>query len=101
MMDSAQGRLTYIAPVLRVRDLKRSLAFYRDQLGFGLDFCYEDFYASVSRDGCHLHLQCANPAPRDQAAFERAELIDACVVVHNVEALASACAASGVPFAVS
>jgi catechol 2,3-dioxygenase-like lactoylglutathione lyase family enzyme len=99
-MNDAQGRLTYIAPVFRVRDLKRSLAFYRDQLGFGLDFCYEDFYASVSRDGCHLHLQGASPAPRDQAAFERAELIDACVVVHNVEALASACAAAGVPFAV-
>src|SRR4030095_263479 len=45
-------------------------------------------YAGVSRDGGPLHLQCATPAPRDQAAFERAELIDACVVVHNVEALA-------------
>ena len=99
-MTSAEGRLTYIAPVLRVRDLKRSLAFYRDQLGFGLDFCYEDFYASVSRDGCHLHLQSASPAPRDQSAFERAELIDACVVVQNVEALASACAAAAVPLAV-
>jgi catechol 2,3-dioxygenase-like lactoylglutathione lyase family enzyme len=99
-MDSAQGRLTYIAPVLRVRDLKGSLAFYRDQLGFGLDFCYEEFYASVSRDGCHLHLQCASPAPRDQAAFERAELIDACVVVQSVEALSSTFASAAVPFTV-
>ncbi len=99
-MDSVQGRLMYIAPVLRVQDLKRSLAFYRDQLGFGLDFCYENFYASMSRDGCHLHLQCATPAPRDQAAFERAGLIDACVVVQSVEALAAACAAAGAPFVV-
>jgi catechol 2,3-dioxygenase-like lactoylglutathione lyase family enzyme len=99
-MNDAQGRLTYIAPVLRVRDLKRALAFYRDQLGFGLDFCYQEFYASVSRDGCHLHLQCAAPAPRDQAAFERAELIDACVVVQNVEALSSTFASARVPFTV-
>ena len=99
-MNDAQGRLTYIAPVLRVRDLKRSLAFYRDQLGFGLDFCYEEFYASVSRDGCHVHLQCATPAPRDQAAFERAELIDACVVVQNVQTLASTFASAGVPLSV-
>jgi catechol 2,3-dioxygenase-like lactoylglutathione lyase family enzyme len=99
-MNDAQGRLTYIAPVLRVRDLKRSLAFYRDQLGFGLDFCYEEFYASVSRDGCHLHLQCATPALRDQVAFERAELIDVCVVVQNVEALSSTFASARVPFTV-
>ena len=100
-MNDPQGRLTYIAPVFRVRDLKRSLAFYRDQLGFGLDFCYADFYASVSRDGCHLHLQCAGPSPRDQAAFERAELIDACVVVPDAEALSSIFASAGVPFTVT
>ena len=33
-MNDAPGKLTYIAPVFRVQDLKRSLAFYRDQLGF-------------------------------------------------------------------
>jgi catechol 2,3-dioxygenase-like lactoylglutathione lyase family enzyme len=99
-MNDAQGRLTYIAPVFRVRDLKRSLAFYRDQLGFGLDFCSDDFYASVSRDGCYLHLQCADPPSRDQAAFERAELMDACVVVPDAEASSSVLASAGVPFTV-
>ena len=68
-MNDAQGRLTYIAPVLRVPDLKRSLAFYRDQLGFDLDFCYEEFYASVSRDGCHIHLQCARSHPTRSSRF--------------------------------
>src|SRR5215813_2145067 len=100
-MNDAPGRLTYIAPVFRVRDLKRSLAFYHDQLGFDLDFCYEEFYASVSRDGCHVHLQCATREPRDQAAFERGELIDACVVVQNVETLSSTFASAGVPFTVT
>ena len=42
--------LAYVAPVFRVADLARSLAFYRDRLGFDLDFSYEDFYASVCRD---------------------------------------------------
>ena len=99
-MNDAHGRLTYIAPVLRVSDLKRSLAFYRDQLGFDLDFCYEEFYASVSRDGCHIHLQCARPTPRDQAAFARDELIDACLVVQNVDVLSSTFTSAGVTFAV-
>ena len=99
-MNDARGTLTHIAPVFRVADLKRSLAFYRDQLGFGLDFCHEGFYASVSRDGCHVHLKCADPTPRDQAAFERDESIDACVVVQNAELLWAAFQSAGVAFAV-
>jgi catechol 2,3-dioxygenase-like lactoylglutathione lyase family enzyme len=99
-MNDARGRLTYIAPVLRVKDLTRSLAFYRGQLGFDLEFCYEEFYASVSRDGCRIHLQCANPTPRDQAAFERDEFIDACIVVRDVEALSATFTSGGVPVAV-
>jgi catechol 2,3-dioxygenase-like lactoylglutathione lyase family enzyme len=99
-MNDARGTLTYIAPVFRVADLQRSLAFYHDQLGFGLDFCYEEFYASVSRDGCHIHLKCADPTPRDQAAFERDESIDACVVIQNAEALSAAFQSAGIMFAV-
>ena len=99
-MNDAHGRLTYIAPVLRVSELRRSLAFYRDQLGFDLDFCYEEIYTSVSRDRCHIHLQCARPTPRDQAAFERDEFIDACVVVQNAEALSATFTSAGVTFAV-
>jgi catechol 2,3-dioxygenase-like lactoylglutathione lyase family enzyme len=98
-MNDARGLLTYIAPVFRVADLKRSLAFYCDQLGFGLDFCYEEFYASVSRDGCHVHLKCADSAPRDQAAFERDESIDACVIVQNAEGLSAAFQSASVTFA--
>ena len=37
MRDSA-NRLKYVAPVLQVADLERSLTFYRDQLGFDLEF---------------------------------------------------------------
>jgi catechol 2,3-dioxygenase-like lactoylglutathione lyase family enzyme len=99
-MTHISGSLKYIAPVLRVSDLARSLAFYRDKLGFELDFSYEGFYASVRRDGCYIHLNCAPPTPRDQAAFERAEHIDACLVVQGVEALAAGFAVAGVSFTV-
>ena len=99
-MNDARGTLTYIAPVFRVADLKSSIAFYSDQLGFGLDFCYEEFYASVSREGCHVHLKCADPSPRNQAAFEHNEFIDACVVVQDVEGLSAAFQSAGITFAV-
>jgi len=97
-MKTLTGSLTYVAPVLRVSDLQRSLAFYRDRLGFEVEFCYEGFYASVRRDGGHIHLQAAAAPPRDQAAFEREEFLDACLVVQGVEALSAAFASAGVAF---
>ena len=93
-------KLSHIAPVFRVADLARALAFYRDTLGFELEFSYEDFYASVRREGCHVHLQCAPSAPRDQAEFERNEHLDACVIVEGIDALAARFAAAGATFSV-
>lgn len=99
-MNDQRASLNHVAPVFRVRDLARSIRFYRDQLGFELDFSYEDFYASVRRDGCYIHLNCASPTPRDQAAFERAEHLDACAVVSSAEKLAAEFSASGASFSV-
>jgi catechol 2,3-dioxygenase-like lactoylglutathione lyase family enzyme len=100
-MSNDHRSLTYIAPVFRVADLARSIAFYRDRLGFALEFNYENFYASVWRDGCRLHLQCAPATPRDQAAFEREERIDVCVGVSDAATLSSSFAAAGVKFSMS
>ncbi len=99
-MNERPAALSYVAPVFRVTDLARSIRFYREQLGFELDFSYEDFYASVHRDACYIHLRCAAPAPRDQAAFERAEHLDACAVISAAATLASELAAAGAPFSV-
>ena len=92
--------VTDIAPVFQVADLARSLAFYRDQLGFAVAFVYEGSHAAVRRDGCHIHLHCAPPAPRDQAAFERAERIDACVVVTDAQSLSADFGSAGAPIVV-
>jgi catechol 2,3-dioxygenase-like lactoylglutathione lyase family enzyme len=99
-MDDSPKDFEHLAPVLRVHNLGRSLAFYREQLGFEVAFCYEGFYAGVCRDGCHIHLQCAPPASRDQAEFERKEHLDACVVVRNAKALFSAYTHAEITFTV-
>jgi predicted lactoylglutathione lyase len=46
-------------PVLPVRDLKRSIAFYTEVLEFKLDWggSAEDTICSLSRDGCAIMLQ--------------------------------------------
>ncbi len=99
-MRKSAVKLQYVAPVLQVENLQRSLAYYRNQLGFELEFDYEGFYASVIRDGCRVHLNCAAPQKRDQKAFEAAEHLDACFGVDDAEALANAFASSGAEFSV-
>lgn len=93
-------QLRYVAPVFRVADLGRSLSYYRDQLGFKVEFNYEGFYAGVVRDGCRLHLKCSDVPERDQTAFEAAEHLDAYLGVHNAETLASSFASAGAVFSV-
>jgi catechol 2,3-dioxygenase-like lactoylglutathione lyase family enzyme len=99
-MSLHPGRLQHVAPVFRVAELPRSLAYYREQLGFDVEFVYEGFYASVVREGCYIHLSCSSPPPRDQRAFEAAEHLDACFVVENAEALAATLEAAGAEFSV-
>jgi len=99
-MSESATKLKYVAPVLQVEDLQRSLAYYRNQLGFELEFDYEGFYASVIRDGCRVHLNCAALPKRDQTAFETAEHLDACFGVEDAEALANMFASSGADFSV-
>jgi predicted enzyme related to lactoylglutathione lyase len=99
-MSGHPGNLKYVAPVFRVTDLARSLPYYRDQLGFEVEFNHEGLYAGVVRDGCRIHLKCGGPLERDQAAFEAAEHLDGCFSVDGAEALASRFAAAGAAFSV-
>jgi len=99
-MNKTSASLSYIAPVFRVADLARSLAFYRDRLSFAVEFVEEGFYAGVCRDDCRIHLKCAPPTVRDQMAFEREEHIDVCVGVDSAESLSAHFVSAGVPFVV-
>ena len=77
-------RLTGIAPQFLVDDLDRAIRYYCDQLGFALDFKYQGFYASVSRDGFAIHLKCA---PKSAAAREHRkqnEHLDAYISVSGI-----------------
>jgi catechol 2,3-dioxygenase-like lactoylglutathione lyase family enzyme len=100
-MAPATSKLTSVAPVLRVAQLDRSIAYYRDRLGFKIEFEYEGFYTSVVRDGCRVHLKCSPSVERDAAAFEAAEHIDACFGVNGIELLASEVIASEASISVS
>ena len=54
------------ATIFVVRDVPRSVAHYRDVLGFHTEFVYGEptFYAGVERDGVTVHLQAATHTKR-------------------------------------
>ena len=54
------------APVFVVRDVVRSVAYYRDALGFETEFLCGDptFYAGVERGNVLIHLQAADESKR-------------------------------------
>ena len=80
-------QLTGIAPQFLVDDLDRAIAYYCDQLGFELDFKYQDFYASVTRDGFAIHLKCAPQLPQAREHREQNEHLGAHIAVEGVRGL--------------
>ena len=88
-------RVTGVAPQFLVDDLARAIAYYRDKLGFELDFAYESFYASVSRDGFAIHLKCAPKSPGDREHRKQNEHLDAYLAVCGIRGLFSELSARG------
>jgi uncharacterized glyoxalase superfamily protein PhnB len=88
-------------PILFVRDVPASAAFYRDKLGFGIDFLYGEppFYGAVSRGEACLHLRCVHAPNFAELAAREVSLILATIEVSDVHALFAELAQRGAPFA--
>ena len=85
------------APQFLVDRLDDALAFYEEQLGFARDFVYEDFYASVSRDGAVIHLKCARKLQAERAHRKSEEHLDAYLAVSGVRELHDELVRRGAP----
>ena len=83
------SHLTGIAPQFLVDDLDRAIAYYCDKLGFGLDFKYQGFYASVTRDGFAIHLKHAPKLAADREHRKQNEHLDAYISVSGIRTLYS------------
>jgi catechol 2,3-dioxygenase-like lactoylglutathione lyase family enzyme len=62
--DAASSTLVSIRPNFIVKDLQASITYYRERLGFQLDFQGPDggpFWAGVSRDGIGIMLKAVAP----------------------------------------
>ena len=95
-MDAPSGAaITGIAPQFLVDDLERAIAYYRDRLGFELDFVFQSFYASVTRNGFAIHLKHAPKLAGDRAHRRQHEHLDAHVSVSGIQSLFSELQAPG------
>src|SRR6476659_5875316 len=84
---NAVAKVTSLAPQFLVDDLPAAIAYYRDSLGFELDFVYESFYASISRDGFSIHLKCAPKTVAERMNRKQNEHLDAYVGIRGIDAL--------------
>lgn len=92
--------LKKVIPILFVRNVKLSAIFFRDKLGFEIDFLHglPPFYGSVSRDAVCLHLRFVHDTFFAQAAAREESLILASIQVENVQHLFHEFKARGVDF---
>jgi uncharacterized glyoxalase superfamily protein PhnB len=82
-------QLNSVVPILLVRDVAVCAGYFRDKLGFEIDFLHgvPPFYGAVSRDGVCLHLRFVGEPCFAEAARHEESLICASFEVTNVRAL--------------
>jgi catechol 2,3-dioxygenase-like lactoylglutathione lyase family enzyme len=78
-----------MAPQFLVRDLDAACGFYRDKLGFNIDFVYGEpaFYAGVVRDGITLHLKHTDEPEPSRQFKAQGEHLDIYVYTDDVDSL--------------
>lgn len=86
---SRAPRLTRAMPVIFVADVQASANFFRDVLGFSIDFLHGEppFYGSVCRDGACLHIKFVHQPVLTVGAEDKDAFINAFIEVENVKAL--------------
>src|SRR5262245_37647369 len=81
--------LKSVVPILFVRDVPASAEFFREKLGFEIDFLHgaPPFYGSVSRGQVCLHLRFVHRPNFAELAAREVSLILATVEVSDVQGL--------------
>jgi catechol 2,3-dioxygenase-like lactoylglutathione lyase family enzyme len=97
---SASLKLAKAMPVLYVSDVQAAADFYRDKLGFTIDFLHGQpaFYAAVSRDEACIHLRFVHQPMYVAGLREKEQVIAAFLSVANVKGLFTEYQTRKVPF---
>jgi catechol 2,3-dioxygenase-like lactoylglutathione lyase family enzyme len=100
---AARAQLSSVAPCFIVRDVRSSIEFYKDRLGFELSFLGPDddpYFAIVERDAVSLMLKAITPdvQPTPNSSRHPWARWDAYIHTPDPDALAAEFAARGVAF---
>ncbi len=89
MSDTESPQVRGATPILFVRNVTAAATFWRDQLGFAIDFLHGQppFYGAVSRDGASLHLRHVHAPNFAELAAREESLILITFETLNVRAL--------------
>jgi uncharacterized glyoxalase superfamily protein PhnB len=88
-----------IAPQFFSTDISRTLAYYKEKLGFECVATWQDppVYAIVARDQHAIHFRCAEPPTANPDKYAD-ELLDAYLSIEDADGLYAEYAALGVEF---
>ena len=88
-MPMSEIVLRSAVPILFVRDVSASAAFFQEKLRFKTDFLYgaPPFYGSVSRGQACLHLRCVRQPNFAELAGREVSLILATIEVSGIQGL--------------
>ena len=76
-----------MSPQFLVADIDRSIEFYKERLGFDIDFRYENFYAGIIKDGYSIHLKSGKPSIEERKNKRSNEDLDIVFSVDGIEHL--------------
>ena len=80
-------KIKKLSPQLIVSNIERAIQFYTKQLGFELDFRFEDFYAGIVKDGFFIHLKLGQPELNEIKTKREKEDLDIVFSVDLVDEL--------------
>lgn len=88
-----------IAPQFFTTDMRATLAYYSEKLGFECLGTWNDppAYAIVARDGQRIHFRLADPATPNPEKYDD-ELLDAYLFIENADELYAEYTARGIEF---
>lgn len=76
MNTATHSKITGMSPQLLVTDIDQSIDFYTKNLGFEVDFRFDDFYCGISKDGYSIHLKLARPSIEERKNRRSNEHLD-------------------------
>lgn len=85
----AEPAILGVHPQIFVTDMERAVGFYRDRLGFSVEYLHGEppYYGLIARDAAGLNLRHVDRLPIDPGLRDREQLLAVTLVVRNAKAL--------------